>query len=131
MDARIEPFDAFGIKLGDAHVIRNAGGNAKDAIRSLVISQQLLHTKEVLVIKHTGCGMTSFSNEDAHAVVEKNLGTKGKDALSDLDFQPFAEVEQAVKDDVAFLKGHGAIHDDVVISGWVYDVKEGRVKFIV
>jgi carbonic anhydrase len=54
MDARIDPAAAYGIDLGDAHVIRNAGGNAKDAIRSLVISQQLLATKEVLIIKHTG-----------------------------------------------------------------------------
>jgi carbonic anhydrase len=54
MDARIDPAAAYGIDLGDAHVIRNAGGNAKDAIRSIVISEQLLGTTEVLVIKHTG-----------------------------------------------------------------------------
>ncbi len=54
MDARIDPAAAFGIDLGDAHVIRNAGGSAKDALRSIIISQQLLGTKEVLVIKHTG-----------------------------------------------------------------------------
>lgn len=51
MDARIDPAAAYGIDLGDAHVIRNAGGNAKDALRSLVISQQLLGTQEILLIK--------------------------------------------------------------------------------
>ena len=131
MDARIEPYDAFGVKLGDAHIIRNAGGNAKDAVRSLVISQQLLQTKEVLVIKHTDCGMVKFSNDQAHEIVAKNLGDKGKEACGGMDFQPFGDAEQAVKDDVAFLKGYGGIHDDVNISGWLYDVKEGRVKSIV
>ena len=131
MDARINAYEAFGIKLGDAHIIRNAGGNAKDAIRSLVISQQLLHTKEIFVIKHTDCGMTKFQNKDALDVCEKNLGAKGKEALGDMDFQPFADLEQAVKDDVAFLKRHEGIHEDVITSGWVYDVKEGRVKPVV
>lgn len=54
MDARIHPPQAFGLGLGDAHVIRNAGGNAKDALRSLVISEQLLGTQAIFVIKHTG-----------------------------------------------------------------------------
>ena len=61
MDARIDPAAAFGIALGDAHVIRNAGGNARDALRSLVISEQLLGTNEILLIKHTGCGMLTFA----------------------------------------------------------------------
>lgn len=77
MDARIDPAAAFGISLGDAHVIRNAGGNARDSIRSLVISEQLLGTNEILLIKHTGCGMLTFKNEDAHAVVEKQLERVG------------------------------------------------------
>lgn len=54
MDARLHPSQAFGLALGDAHVIRNAGGNAKDAIRSLVISEQLLGTKAIFLVKHTG-----------------------------------------------------------------------------
>ena len=53
MDARIDPAAAFGIELGDAHVIRNAGGSAKEALRSIVISQQLLGTREILLVKHT------------------------------------------------------------------------------
>jgi carbonic anhydrase len=59
MDARIDPAAAFGIDLGDAHVIRNAGGSARDAIRSIVISEQLLGTKEVLLVKHTGTQTSS------------------------------------------------------------------------
>lgn len=60
MDARIDPAAAFGIDLGDAHVIRNAGGNAEDALRSILISQHLLGTTEVVLVKHTGCGMLTF-----------------------------------------------------------------------
>lgn len=74
MDARIDPAAAFGIELGDAHVIRNAGGSAQDALRSIVISEQLLGTNEILLVKHTGCGMVTFKNDDAYAIVEKQLG---------------------------------------------------------
>lgn len=74
MDARIDPAAAFGIELGDAHVIRNAGALAQDALRSIVISQQLLGTKEILLVKHTGCGMLTFQNQDAYEVVKGNLG---------------------------------------------------------
>ncbi len=131
MDARIDTSAAFGINLGDAHVIRNAGGNARDALRSLVISEQLLGTNEVLLIKHTGCGMLTFKNEDAHAVVEKNLGSEGKSELAGLDFQPFADLEQGVEDDVKYLKASKAIPDAVTISGWVYEVESGKVKQVV
>ena len=131
MDARIDPAAAYGISLGDAHVIRNAGGNARDALRSLVISEQLLGTSEILLIKHSGCGMLTFKNEDAHSVVEKNLGTDGKKELASLDFQPFPDLEQAVKDDVAYLKNSKAIPDTVAISGWIYEVESGKVKPII
>lgn len=130
MDARIDPAAAFGISLGDAHVIRNAGGNARDALRSLVISEQLLGTQEILLVKHTGCGMLTFKNEDAHAVVEQNLGPEGQKALDGLDFQPFGDLEQGVKDDVAYLKESKAIPDAVTVSGWVYEVETGRVKSV-
>lgn len=128
MDARIDPKAAFGIALGDAHVIRNAGGSAKEALRSLVISQQLLGTDEILLVKHTGCGMLTFSNEDALKVVEHNLGHDAKEELADLDFLPFADLEQGVRDDVSLLRASKAIPDKVTISGWVYEVETGKVR---
>ncbi|KAL8712218.1 MAG: hypothetical protein Q9225_006974 [Loekoesia sp. 1 TL-2023] len=128
MDARIDPPSAFGISLGDAHVIRNAGGSAREALRSLVISEQLLGTKEVLVIKHTGCGMLTFGNADAHAVVETQLGEGAKKELEGLDFLPFGDLEQGVRDDVGFLQESKAIPEDVAISGWVYEVETGKVR---
>ncbi|MCJ1227092.1 hypothetical protein MMC12_003747 [Toensbergia leucococca] len=130
MDARIDPASAFGISLGDAHVIRNAGGIARDAIRSLVISEQLLGTTEVLVVKHTGCGMLTFKNEDAHAIVEEKLGAEGKTELAQTDFLPFPDLDEAVRDDVAFLKGSKAIPEHVTVSGWVYEVESGKVRAV-
>lgn len=131
MDARIDPSAAFGIELGDAHVIRNAGANAKDAQRSIIISEQLLGTKEIILIKHTGCGMLTFQNEDAHRIVEKNLGSTAAKEIAGLDFLPFSDLEQAVKDDVQFLKSTETIPPDVTISGWVYDVGTGKATQIV
>ena len=75
--------------------------------------------------------MLTFKNEDAHAVVEKNLGIAGKQELSGLDFQPFPDLEEAVKDDVAYLKNSKAIPDNVTISGWVYDVQTAKVKSVI
>ncbi|EPS42932.1 hypothetical protein H072_3064 [Dactylellina haptotyla CBS 200.50] len=127
MDARIDPAAALGIELGDAHVIRNAGASAVDGLRSVIISEQLLGTNEILLIKHTGCGMLTFTNEDAHAIVQKNLGANS----SGIDFLPFPELEQAVKDDVAFLKKSEFVPDSVNISGWVYQVETGKIVNIV
>ena len=129
MDARIDPARAFGISLGDAHVIRNAGGNAKDALRSILISEHLLGTREIILAKHTGCGMLTFTNADALKVVANNVGTGI--VSSTFDFQPFPDLEQAVKDDVEWLKGNGALPKDVAISGWVYEVETGKAKHIV
>lgn len=133
MDARIDPAAAYGIALGDAHVIRNAGGNAKDALRSIVISQQLLGTNEIILVKHTGCGMLTFKNEDAQAVVEKNLGQAGKEALSafNSDFQPFGDLDGSVRWDVDFLKSQACVNKDTAISGWVYEVENGQVRQVV
>nr|XP_031857476.1 uncharacterized protein CI109_007095 [Kwoniella shandongensis]KAA5524548.1 hypothetical protein CI109_007095 [Kwoniella shandongensis] len=133
MDARIDPASAFGIDLGDAHVIRNAGASARDALRSIVISEQLLGTKEILLVKHTGCGMLTFKNEDAYGLVEKNLGSDAVNELKslDIDFLPFPQLETAVEEDVKFLKGTSLIPDDVPISGWVYEVETGKVRSVV
>ncbi len=131
MDARIDPASAYGIPLGDAHIIRNAGGSARDALRSLVISEQLLGTTEILVIKHTGCGMLTFKNDDVHAVVEKNFGAEAKKELAGLDFQPFSNLEQAVEDDVKYLKESKAIPESAVVSGWVYEVETGKIRSVV
>ncbi|KAK4164300.1 carbonic anhydrase [Cladorrhinum sp. PSN259] len=133
MDARIDPARAFGIGLGDAHVIRNAGASAVDALRSIVISEQLLGTNEIILVKHTGCGMLTFQNEDAFGVVEKNLGAEAVAELKakNVDFLPFPKLEEAVEKDVAFLKASKLVPESVTISGWVYEVESGKTRRVV
>jgi len=133
MDARIDPAAAYGISLGDAHVIRNAGGNAQDALRSLVISEQLLGTTEIILVKHTGCGMLTFDNDAATGLVQKNLGEKAVAELKSFggDFQAFPDLDAAVKRDVELLKGSELIPKSVTISGWVYEVETGKVRSVV
>jgi carbonic anhydrase len=124
MDARIVPSRQLGLDEGDAHVIRNAGGRARDALRSLVISQQLLGTREVAVIHHTDCGMLTFRNEELRARLRDQLGA----SADDVDFLPFTDVEQSVRDDVAFLRGSPLIPRDIAIRGFIYDVRTGRLS---
>ncbi|KAK1447687.1 carbonate dehydratase [Colletotrichum melonis] len=133
MDARIDPARAFGIELGDAHVIRNAGASAVDAIRSIVISQQLLGTHEIVLVKHTGCGMLTFKNEDAFGLVEKNLGAEASSEAARRipDFLPFPELDAAVKKDIEFIKASKLVPESVTLSGWVYEVETGRTRRVV
>ncbi len=128
MDARLHPEKFLGLEVGDAHMIRNAGGRASpDAIRSLVISEQLLGTDEVVVIHHTDCGMLTFTNEDLAGKCRDELGVD----VHDLDFLPFKDLEQSVRDDVETLRSSPLIPADVTVSGAVYDVRTGELKPIV
>lgn len=124
MDARIIPSRQLGLEEGDAHVIRNAGGRSRDALRSLVISQRLLGTNEIAVIHHTDCGMLTFTNPDLHAKVKQDLGADA----SAIDFLPFSDLEESVREDVAFLLSSPLIPANVVIRGFVYDVKTGKLN---
>ncbi|KAK4238263.1 hypothetical protein C8A03DRAFT_33716 [Achaetomium macrosporum] len=133
MDARIDPAQAFGIEVGDAHVIRNAGASAQDALRSIVISQQLLGTNEIVLVKHTGCGMLTFKNEDAYEVVREKLGQEAVEKLrqTNFDFLPFPDLEKAVVADVEYLRRSELVPRSVVISGWVYEVETGKTRRVV
>jgi carbonic anhydrase len=124
MDARLDPAAFLGLQLGDAHVIRNAGGRAsEDAIRSLVISEQLLGTDTVVVIHHVDCGMLTFSNEDLRAKLQQELHADA----SHIDFLPFSDLAQSVRDDVATIKESPLIPESVSVSGFIYDVRSGRL----
>ena len=123
MDARIVPARLFGLEEGDAHVIRNAGGLAREGLRSLVISQRLLGTSAIAVVHHTDCGMLTFENEDVHAKVQEDLGADA----SDIDFMPFGDLEQSVRDDVDFLEQSPLIAEDTEIRGFVYNVETRRM----
>lgn len=125
MDARLHPEKFLGLDVGDAHVIRNAGGRvSEDAIRSLVISERLLGTTEIVVIHHTDCGMLSFKNEDLTAKIREDLGVD----TAGLDFLPFSDLEQSVRDDVRIIKNSDLIPEDIVVSGAIYDVETGELR---
>ncbi len=124
MDARLDPARALGLEEGDAHVIRNAGGRASDdALRSLVISEQLLGTDEVVVVHHTDCGMLTFTNDELRGRLRERFGVD----TGSTDFLPFTDVEQSVRDDVATIRSSPLIPAEVAVTGYVYDVRTGKL----
>jgi carbonic anhydrase len=124
MDARILPSRALGLEEGDAHVIRNAGGRARDALRSIIISQRLLGTQEVAVIHHTDCGMLTFSNRDLRQKVKDDLGQD----TGEFDFLPFQNLDDSVREDIEFLQATQLLDPQTLIRGFVYDVTTGRLR---
>jgi carbonic anhydrase len=126
MDARLDPARFLGLAEGDAHVIRNAGGCAREALRSLAVSQHLLGTNEIAVIRHTDCGMGKYSDAEIASKVE---ASSGGDA-SGIEFGAFADLDQAVAADLQYLRSSDLIADETVIRGFVYDVKSGGLEEI-
>ncbi|MEX2407201.1 MAG: carbonic anhydrase [Actinomycetota bacterium] len=129
IDARIDPAKALGLEIGDAHVIRNAGGRATDdAIRSLLISSWLLGTREYLVIHHTDCGMTKFTDDVLIGMIKENTG----EDVSGREFLSFSDVDVSVQEDVETLRGVvKALPEGVSVSGHVYDVQTGSIREVV
>jgi carbonic anhydrase len=123
MDARLTVEDVLGLRPGDAHIIRNAGGLATDdAIRSLVISQHLLGTEEVIVIEHTGCGMLAFLDEPVRRQIAEAQG-----ADVDLPLLPFPDLEANLIEQVERIRSHPWVKD-VPVHGAVYEVETGRLR---
>ncbi|KPM46494.1 hypothetical protein AK830_g195 [Neonectria ditissima] len=122
MDARLDPAKVLGLQEGDAHVIRNAGGRTIDAVRSLVISQQLLGTREIVIIHHTDCGMLTFSDAEIKTKIRHEL----KEDADHIAFLPFGDIKQSILDDIAVLKKNPLVLD-VPITGYIYDVKTGEI----
>ena len=124
MDARLDVYRILGLKPGEAHVIRNAGGIIDDAaIRSLAISQRLLGTREIILIHHTDCGMLSFTDDQLRQKLREDLGVQ-----ADLAFLPFSDLEQSVRDDVAMIRSSALLLKDARVRGYIYDVKTGRLR---
>ncbi len=124
MDARIETGRLLGLEEGDAHVIRNAGGVVTDdVLRSLLISQRLLGTKEIILIHHTECGMTTFSDDQLKAEIEAETGLRPAFAL-----EAFADEEEDVRQSIRRIKACPFIRFKDSIRGFVYDVKTGAMN---
>ena len=128
MDCRLMPAQMMGLKEGDAHVLRNAGARATpDAIRSLILSYQVLGTQEFLVVHHTECGMQRVTNED----LRDQLREQGGEEVDELDFLPFTDQVQALREDVETIRSSPFIPDTIPVSGLIFDVKTGRLAHIV
>jgi carbonic anhydrase len=142
MDARIDPAKLAGLREGDAHVIRNAGGRASDdAIRSLVISYKLLGTHEWFVIHHTNCGMELFTGEILTDLLASSLRTASYDRgrwtdpgdgpgsrqAQYVDWLTIKDQPQSVIDDVERIRRSPLVPRDIPIYGYVYSVETGRL----
>jgi carbonic anhydrase len=126
MDARLTIEPMLGLKTGDAHIIRNAGGIVtEDVLRSLIISQQLLGTGEVIIINHTDCGMLTFDDQN----LENDMKRKtGKYPVAPERFHAFKDVEQNVREQMGRLRLHPWIPQSINLRGFVYDVKTGKLR---
>ena len=124
MDARLNVYGMLGLTEGDAHVIRNAGGVVTDdAIRSLLISQRLLGTNEVVLIHHTDCGMLTFSDDEVKAAVQADTGLKPPFAL-----EAFGDLDTDVRQSIARIKASPFVPDKSSIRGFVFDVATGKLR---
>ena len=124
MDARLDTHKLLGLKEGDAHVIRNAGGVVSDdVIRSLVISQRLLGTQEVVLIHHTDCGMLTFSDDAVKAAIEDDTGIRPAFAL-----EAFPDLEKDVRQSIARIKASPFIPSKDQVRGFIYDCDTGQLN---
>jgi carbonic anhydrase len=124
MDARLHVSAILGLGIGDAHIIRNAGGVVTDdAIRSLLISQRLLGTKEIILIHHSDCGMVTFTDDAVKAQIKSDTGIRPPFSL-----ESFPEAADDVRQSIARIKASPFIPHRDSVRGFVYDVTTGRLN---
>ncbi|MFD4996191.1 beta-class carbonic anhydrase [Streptomyces buecherae] len=124
MDARLNVYAALGIREGEAHVIRNAGGAVtENEIRSLAISQRLLGTREIVLVHHTDCGMLTFSDDAFRQRIEEETGIRPPWAA-----EAFGDVEQDVRQSVRRIKASPFVPHTDAVRGFVFDVATGRLN---
>jgi carbonic anhydrase len=126
MDARIDVLAVLGFALGDAHVIRNAGGViTDDVVRSLIISQRLLGTREIIVMHHTDCGMLTFTDDQLKAQIEAETGIRPPFAM-----EAFGDLDKDVVQSLARITASPFIPYKNRLRGFVYDVISSQVREI-
>ncbi|MGH3436488.1 MAG: beta-class carbonic anhydrase [Sciscionella sp.] len=123
MDARIAMVEALGVRRGETHVLRNAGGTVTDdMIRSLSISQHKLGTREVVIMQHTSCGMTSVTDEEFKDELERCSGLRPTWAV-----EAFRDVETSVRQSVERVRHSSFLLHTDNVRGFVYDVLTSKV----
>ncbi|GAA0419994.1 carbonic anhydrase [Acrocarpospora corrugata] len=124
MDARLNVYGLLGLREGDAHVIRNAGGViTADERRSLAISQRLLGTTEIILIHHTDCGMLTFTDDAFKESIRAEVGIK-----PDWSAEAFTDLDEDVAQSIARIKSDPFIPHRDSVRGFVYEVETGRLR---
>ena len=124
MDSRMPLFPLLGLAVGDAHVIRNAGGViTDDEIRSLAISQRLLGTREIILIHHTDCGMLTFTDDELKQQIQEEAGIKPHFSM-----ESFPDLEDDVRQSIARIQASPFIPHKDSVRGFVYEVETGRLR---
>ncbi|OYD69262.1 beta-class carbonic anhydrase [Rhodococcus sp. OK302] len=124
MDARLDVFRMLGIKEGESHVIRNAGGVVTDdEIRSLAISQRLLGTTEIILIHHTDCGMLTFTDDAFKRSIQDETGIK-----PNWSAESFPDVEEDVRQSLRRIESSPFITATTSLRGFVFDVATGKLN---
>ncbi len=123
MDARIKVFDVFGLKHGEIHILRNAGGVVTDdVIRSLAISQRKLETREVIVMQHTSCGMMTITEDGFRDELQSDTGLRPTWAV-----EAFTDVEKSVRQSVTRVRRSPFLKLTTEVRGFVYDVHTAKI----
>jgi carbonic anhydrase len=124
MDARLDVHAILGLDIGEAHIIRNAGGVVTDdAIRSLAISQRLLGTEEIILLHHTECGMLSFTDDAFREQIQSDTGIKPPWSP-----ESFTDLDADVRSSIGRIRTSPFIPHKDSVRGFVYDVKSGRLR---
>jgi len=128
MDTRLS-IRTLGLKTGDAHIIRNAGGIVTDdTLRSLLTSHYLLGTEEFMVINHTDCGLMHTSEDDLRSRIHNRTGTA---AIAPAFFYTFQNIEENVQHQLQKLRTHPWVPETIAVRGFIYDVTSGRLREVV
>jgi carbonic anhydrase len=126
MDARLHIEQIFGLGPGDAHILRNAGGIVtEDVLRSIVVSQQLLGTRGVMIINHTDCGMLTFKDEELRERLRRETGAA---AVAPSCFHAFSSLEENVREQIQKVHSHPWIAGETMVRGFIYDVRTGGLE---
>jgi carbonic anhydrase len=127
MDARLDVHGLLGLALGDAHVIRNAGGVVTDdEIRSLAISQRLLGTREIVLIHHTDCGMLTFTDDAFKKSIQDETGIKPAWSA-----EAFGDLDEDVRQSIARITASPFVPHTDQVRGFVFDVATGKLNEVV
>ena len=127
MDARLNVYGILGLKEGEAHVIRNAGGVVTDdEVRSLAISQRLLGTTEIILIHHTDCGMLTFTDDGFKRAIQDETGIKPEWAA-----EAFTNLDEDVRQSIARIKASPFVPYTAQVRGFVFDVATGKLNEVV